>query len=354
MLCLPLSLSSPPRALRDKQEGGAGAEGKGGKQSRSEKKARKAVQKLGMKPVPGISRVTVRKSKNILFVIAAPDVYKSPVSDTCVLFRPCWFRSVCGGRVGRAVARMLGWTDGNQPTTDLKKTKHTHRYIIFGEAKLEDLGAQAQSAAAAQFSREPMVRACWVRLKGCARRTGREGLPSHVGWPRVILAHPSPQSAPHRSIETTRRDDRQSIPTGGAGLGAAGAGAAAAAVEEEGEVDETGVEAKDIELVMSQVKKNFSHSLRVPPWPPVNPLGWWVGWLTGCVVHASPTHPSLLACLLAAVPSGPSGVSEILDILTAFACTPVQLQAGCTRAKAVTALKRNDGDIVNAIMELTV
>lgn len=29
-------------------------------------------------------------------------------------------------------------------------------------------------------------------------------------------------------------------------------------------------------------------------------------------------------------------------------------QAGCSRAKAVSALKRNDGDIVNAIMELTV
>lgn len=64
------------------QEGGAA--GKGGKQSRSEKKARKAVQKLGMKPVGGIHRVTVRKSKNILFVIGQPDVYKSPFSDTCV------------------------------------------------------------------------------------------------------------------------------------------------------------------------------------------------------------------------------------------------------------------------------
>ena len=36
------------------------------KQSRSEKKSRKAMQKLGMKPVPGIIRVTIKKSKNIL------------------------------------------------------------------------------------------------------------------------------------------------------------------------------------------------------------------------------------------------------------------------------------------------
>jgi len=51
------------------------------KQSRSEKKSRKAMQKLGMKPVPGIMRVTVKKSKNILFVISKPDVFKSPASD---------------------------------------------------------------------------------------------------------------------------------------------------------------------------------------------------------------------------------------------------------------------------------
>ena len=60
----------------DDEEGQDDAEGDGskGKQSRSEKKSRKAVQKLGMKPVPGVMRVTVKKSKNILFVISKPDV----------------------------------------------------------------------------------------------------------------------------------------------------------------------------------------------------------------------------------------------------------------------------------------
>lgn len=56
------------------------------KQSRSEKKARKAMLKLGLKSYPGISRVTIRKSKNILFVITKPDVYKSPASDTFIVF----------------------------------------------------------------------------------------------------------------------------------------------------------------------------------------------------------------------------------------------------------------------------
>merc|ERR1712063_93805 len=77
--------------------------------NRSEKKSRKAVAKLGMKPVPGIVRVTVKKSKNILFVISKPDVHKSPNSDT---------------------------------------------YIIFGEAKIEDLSAQAQASAAQQFTQQ--------------------------------------------------------------------------------------------------------------------------------------------------------------------------------------------------------
>jgi nascent polypeptide-associated complex subunit alpha len=144
--------------------------GKG--QNRSEKKSRKAMAKLGMRPVPGITRVALKKNKNILFVISHPDVFKSPASDT---------------------------------------------YIIFGEAKIEDLSQQQQNMAAQQFKKNDAM----------------PTMPS--------------QAAP--------------------------------AAADEGEVDETGVEAKDIDLVMSQ--------------------------------------------------------------------------ANTTRAKAVKALKENDGDIVNAIMQLT-
>ena len=50
--------------------------------SRNEKKARKAIAKLGLKHVEGITRVTLRRPKNILFVISQPDVYKSPNSNT--------------------------------------------------------------------------------------------------------------------------------------------------------------------------------------------------------------------------------------------------------------------------------
>ncbi|RLU17938.1 hypothetical protein DMN91_010177 [Ooceraea biroi] len=82
------------------------------KQSRGEKKARKLMSKLGLKPVQGVNRVTIRKSKNILFVINKPDVLKNPASDT---------------------------------------------YIVFGEAKIEDLSQQAQVAAAEKFKEPPVI-----------------------------------------------------------------------------------------------------------------------------------------------------------------------------------------------------
>jgi len=93
-------------------EDGEGGDTSGkGKQSRSEKKSRKAMAKLGMKPVPGIIRVTVKKSKNILFVIKEPDVFKT--------------------------------------SSDNPKAPAT--YIVFGKAEIEDLSAQATSAAVEQF-----------------------------------------------------------------------------------------------------------------------------------------------------------------------------------------------------------
>jgi nascent polypeptide-associated complex subunit alpha len=126
-----------------------------------------------MKPVPGIMRVTFKKSKNVLFVVNKPDVFKSPTSDT---------------------------------------------YIVFGEAKVEDLSAAASSQAAEQFRAPPAS--------------------------KPASFTPSAPSAADTEV-----------------------------------VDETGVDEKDIALVLGQ--------------------------------------------------------------------------ANCTRAQAVKALKNNDNDIVNAIMELT-
>ncbi|KAM9309200.1 uncharacterized protein nacad [Pholidichthys leucotaenia] len=132
------------------------------KQSRSEKKARKAMSKLGLKPVHGVTRITIKKSKSILFVISRPDVFKSPVSDI---------------------------------------------YIVFGEAKIEDLSQQAHKAAAEKFK---------------------------VPVTSSPLAPPAPPSL-------TIKEESE---------------------EEEEEVDEGGLEQRDIELVMAQANVSRAKAVR--------------------------------------------------------------------------------------------
>ncbi|CAG7881563.1 unnamed protein product [Brassica rapa] len=122
------------------------------KQSRSEKKSRKAMLKLGMKPVTDVSRVTIKRSKNVLFVISKPDVFKSPNSET---------------------------------------------YVIFGEAKIDDMSSQLQAQAAQRFK-----------------------------MPDVASMIPNSDASE--------------------------AAAVAQEEDEDDDVDETGVEAKDVELVMTQ------------------------------------------------------------------------------------------------------
>ncbi|KAK9884315.1 hypothetical protein WA026_005265 [Henosepilachna vigintioctopunctata] len=117
---------------------------------------------LGLKPVQGVSRVSIRKSKNILFVINKPDVYKNPVSDT---------------------------------------------YIVFGEAKIEDLFQQAQVAAAEKFKE--------------VNTAGEEA----TGNPNTSVAPIAEES-------------------------------------ENEEVDETGVEDKDVELVMSQASVSRTRAIK--------------------------------------------------------------------------------------------
>uniref|UniRef100_A0A8C2V498 NAC alpha domain containing n=1 Tax=Chinchilla lanigera TaxID=34839 RepID=A0A8C2V498_CHILA len=135
------------------------------KQSRSEKKARKAMSKLGLRQIQGVTRITIQKSKNILFVIAKPDVFKSPASDT---------------------------------------------YVVFGEAKIEDLSQQVHKAAAEKFK-----------------------VPSES----LALV---PESAPGPQLRPELEEEE----------------------EEEEEVDETGLELRDIELVMAQANVSRAKAVR--------------------------------------------------------------------------------------------
>ncbi|KAI9887913.1 MAG: GAL4 enhancer protein [Watsoniomyces obsoletus] len=138
--------------------------------SRNEKKARKAIAKLGLKHVPGITRVTLRRPKNVLFVISSPDVYKSPSSNT---------------------------------------------WIIFGEAKIEDLNSTAQASAAQQLA--------------AAESSGAGNGDAHAGH------------------------DHGAKVSGGDGRSMVGGDVDPDEDEDDGEeVDESGLEAKDIDLVMTQ------------------------------------------------------------------------------------------------------
>jgi len=153
----------PPGLESEPQAGAAQAgQDKAAKQSKTEKKSRKAIQKLGMKPVSGIIRVTVKKAKSMLFVITKPDVFKSPNSDT---------------------------------------------YIIFGEAKIEDMNQRNM---------------------------------------------------------TDELDKWQAAPTTAAPVSTGGAAAekAAAPAESDEPVDETGVSPTDIELVVSQTKATRSAAVK--------------------------------------------------------------------------------------------
>lgn len=144
------------------------------------------MSKLGLKPILGVERVTLKKSKNIMFVINNPDVFRSPTDKST--------------------------------------------YIIFGEGKIEDLKAKDALMQQEQNASNP----------NAGRRSNQEPLRGNI-------------PTPHTSTPAVAVNDEP--------------------------VDESGVDPKDIDLVMSQ--------------------------------------------------------------------------AACLRSAAVKALKNNDNDIVNAIMELT-
>ncbi|VAH68840.1 unnamed protein product [Triticum turgidum subsp. durum] len=55
------------------------------RQTRSEKKSRKAMEKLGMKVITGVNCVTIKKSKTVTFVLSKLDVFKSSHLETYVI-----------------------------------------------------------------------------------------------------------------------------------------------------------------------------------------------------------------------------------------------------------------------------
>ncbi|XP_044343076.1 nascent polypeptide-associated complex subunit alpha-like protein 1 isoform X2 [Triticum aestivum] len=126
------------------------------RQTRSEKKSRKAMEKLGMKVITGVNHVTIKKSKTVTFVLSKPDVFK---------------------------------------------ISHSETYVIIGEIKFEDLNTELQTQATEHF-----------KAPGPSRVNSK-------GEPSV------------------------------------------AAIQDDEEVDETGVDKKDVELVMMQASVSRSRAV---------------------------------------------------------------------------------------------
>ncbi|KAL8961643.1 MAG: hypothetical protein Q9193_001826 [Seirophora villosa] len=189
----------------EEREEAAGGEGESGipagssvtVHSRNEKKARKSIAKLGLKHVPGITRVTLRRPKNVsLFLEGVPrSARKSSILQAL---------STNSQELQMLIGAMQILFVINQP--DVYKSPSSNTWIIFGEAKIEDLSSQGYDG--------PM--------KGM---------------------NPSDQSAdPHAGHKHDKEDKAIE-----------GADTKKEEEEDDGEeVDDTGIEAKDIELVMAQ------------------------------------------------------------------------------------------------------
>lgn len=149
-------------------------------QSRAERKSRKSMQGIGLKHIPGIRRVALRRPRGVrraltqhLFVVSEPDVYKSSVSDV---------------------------------------------YIIFGEVKSEDTNAMAQAQAAQQLLAS--------EARDNAGAGGAAGAAAGGADPAA------PQFGLKDSAASKKKEEE----------------------EDDGEpIDESGVDAQDIDLVIEQV-----------------------------------------------------------------------------------------------------
>ncbi|XP_016969320.1 nascent polypeptide-associated complex subunit alpha [Drosophila rhopaloa] len=75
------------------------------KQSRGEKKARRILMKLDLKPIENVVRVTMKKNKNILLCINKPEVYKVPHSETIICFGEIRVEDLTNAAASQAVAK---------------------------------------------------------------------------------------------------------------------------------------------------------------------------------------------------------------------------------------------------------
>lgn len=96
--------------------------------------SRQSILRLGMKPVTAGSRVTIKRTKNVI-----RDSY-FPISYSCSHQVACYWLIL--SMFPDPVFHLEAW---------FFKSLHSETYIIFGEAKIKDLSSQLQMQAAQQF-----------------------------------------------------------------------------------------------------------------------------------------------------------------------------------------------------------
>ena len=136
---------------------------------KNEKKARELIKKLGLRPIKGITRVTFKQRGNLIYAIDEPDVFRS------------------GGGM----------------------------YVVFGEAKVDDMNQRIAEAQAQQSQQEALAKSAANAAKADEDKS-----------PESITA----------DLQKAALEDK---------------------VEEEDddeEVDETGLDSKDIDIIVDQTQ----------------------------------------------------------------------------------------------------
>ena len=174
--------------------------------SRSERKSRKALQGIGLKKVGGITRVTMRRPRGVSCVSKCFNPHWTDIpTDLSNLLACCcccfvlFFDLTPPSRSYRTLQHLYVIA---QP--EVYKSLHSDVYIVFGEAKAEDMSQLAQAQAAQQM----------------AQAEAQERL----------LAESLQSSGAEKKVEEEEEEEQDDSP-----------------------VDEEGVDAKDIDLVMQQV-----------------------------------------------------------------------------------------------------
>lgn len=151
--------------------------------SKNEKKARELIKKLNLKQIKGITRVTFKQRGNLIYAIDQPDV----------------FRSAAG------------------------------TYVVFGEAKVDDMNKRIAEAQQQQAQQEALSKAAGET--GEAGEAGQEDKSQEA-----ITADLEKASLNANKIEEEEADD--------------------------GEVDESGLDAKDIDIIVEQTQVSRSKAVK--------------------------------------------------------------------------------------------